>query len=147
MADLEAEIPEEIQRELDHPQICRRRDIGRDEQQVDIAERRQHAAPIPPGCRHRQPQRFAAAGFRRPGIGEQLRHQPVHQVGLQPRRLQSKQQPLFELIPHMRLDPPQMPPERAKRRLARDRSVIARGWALDEVDERRPQLGGGFGGV
>ena len=46
VADLEAEIPQEIQHELDHKLRRLRGRDGGEEQQVDVRERRQQAAPV-----------------------------------------------------------------------------------------------------
>ena len=55
MADLEAQVPKKVQHELDGRERRRRWMLLSDEQQVDIAERRQHAAAIASGGddRHR----------------------------------------------------------------------------------------------
>ena len=51
MADFQSEVPEEVQHVFDDTQRFRRRILGGQEQQVDVAERRQDAAAITAGRR------------------------------------------------------------------------------------------------
>jgi len=59
VTDLHAEIPQEIQHVLDHAQRLLRGFRAGEEQQVDIAERRQHATAISAGGGDREVVRLA----------------------------------------------------------------------------------------
>ena len=64
VADLNPEVPQEVQHVLHHPQRLWRRFGGGQEQQVDVAERREHAAPVAAGAGHRQLLGLADTGVR-----------------------------------------------------------------------------------
>ena len=62
VADLHAEVPQEVEHVLDDLQRLAGRFAGGEEQQVDVAEWRQHAAAVAAGAGDRQMLRLAQAG-------------------------------------------------------------------------------------
>jgi hypothetical protein len=92
VADLEAEVPEEIQHELDGTEHRRGRLVDGEEQQVDVAERRQHAAAVATGGRHAEATERRLAGrvrrLLRQCVGVQRDDQSVGQRRQQARGFQ-----------------------------------------------------------
>ena len=118
VADLHAEIPQEVEHVLDDLQRLPRR-LGRgQEQQVDVAERRQHAAAVAAGAGDRQMFGLAEAGVRR-GVLVERGDQPVDQLAEQARGLQAGDLLLLEGVLHVLLDAREMAAERAERGVAR----------------------------
>ena len=153
---LQPEVPEEVEHEFHHLLHGRRRflpaaaqaeqatlAIGRQEQQVDIAERCQDRTAVTAGrgnCHAKGG--FAAVWVGGQRIIEQSRDQPVGQVRQQARRAQPGQIALLEHIPHMHLQTGKMPPEHIQRHIAR-RGFACRCNGGDGV----AQLGCGGGGL
>ncbi len=107
MADLQPEIPQEIEHELDRAQRRGRRLVRSQEQQVDVAERRQHAAAVAAGGRDGETIGGDLGGLAH-GVAEQRGDQPIHQSGEPPRRLQAGEFATLELRLHMLLDASEM---------------------------------------
>jgi hypothetical protein len=87
VADFQAQVPEEVEHELDHDQRVGGGVVLSQEQQVDVAERRQHTLAVAAGGDHRQLCRAAwriagdgvpagQGGFLQ-GVGEQVGDQAV----------------------------------------------------------------------
>ncbi len=117
MSDLQPEIPQEVEHVLDDPQRLRRRLLGGQEQQVDVAEWRQHAAAVAAGRGDAQ-----VLGESQVGSGwcmlEQRRDDAVDQRAQQPGGLQAGYLFVLEGMLHVGLDAGQMAPEGAERRLS-----------------------------
>jgi hypothetical protein len=120
VAHLQAEIPHEIQHELDHAQRDGIGFVGRQEQQVDIAERREHGPAIAAGGGDADAVRQAgrAADFVHRML-EQRAHHAVGQRGQALRRLHPRHAVGFEIIAHLLLDAGQMAAENAQHQVAR----------------------------
>ena len=87
------------------------------EQQIDVAERRQHAAAVAAGRGHAQSFRRLETRFVQ-HVLEQSSDHAVDQRSQQARRLQSGELFLLERLPHIGLNSGQMAPERRDRRVA-----------------------------
>ena len=129
VADLQAEVPQEVQAELDGGERLGRGLLGRDEQQVDVAERRQHAPAVAASGHHGE-RRLGAQ--RCPGIAVERRHDPVRQLGEQAGALQAGQLAMLELVADVLLDARQVAAERGQGRVPPQRPV------------ERAQVGQGF---
>ena len=123
VADLHAEVPQEVEHVLDHLQRLTRRVLGGQEQQVDVAERREHAAPISASAGDREMLRFAKAGVRR-GVIVQRRDKAVGQLAQQAGGLQAGDLLLLEGMLHMLLDAGEMAAECTERCIARHRGTV-----------------------
>ena len=123
MADLHPEVPQEVEHVLHHLQRLRRRLGGGQEQQVDVAERRQHAAAVAAGAGHRQLLRLAETGVRY-GVLVERGDQPIGQLAEQACRLQAGDLVLLEGVLHMLLDACEVATKRTERRVARHRGAI-----------------------
>ena len=117
--------------------VCRDGSLGGQEQQVDVAERRQHAAAVAAGAGDRQMLRLAEAGVRC-GVLVERGDQPVGQLAEQARGLQTGDLVLLEGVLHVLLDAREMAAERAKRSVARDRRAV-----LGQCGERGGEGGDG----
>ena len=134
---LQSQVPQYIEHELDR-RLRRRRGIPRrQEQQVDVAERRQHPAAIPPGRRHAQPPHLALRPVQR--VLVQRHHQRVGHPAQRMSRVQPLDLARLETLAHHQLHAPQMPAQHRQRRIALQRQPIG-------PPQRRAQLGqGAFG--
>ncbi len=123
VADLQPEVPEEIEHVFDHRERMRGRLVRGQEQQVDVAERRQGAAAVAAGGGDAQGLDPAERGG---GVGKECAHQPVRQFGELVAGLQAGDLPLFEGFAHLRLDAREVAAEGSECRLARRRPVRLR---------------------
>ena len=115
--------------------VCWLGSWGGEEQQVDVAERRQHAAAVAAGrARARRPLRASVHPRRR--VLVQRGDKAVDQAGQQARGLQAGDLLLLERVLHMLLNAREMAPERAQRRVARRLRRLARQGG-ERVRERR----------
>ncbi len=93
------------------------------EQQVDVAERRKHAAPVAAGRGDRE-----MLGPAEPCVGDgvliERGDQPVGQLAEQARGLQPADLVLLEGVLHMLLHPGLVASEHAERRFARNRAAL-----------------------
>ena len=117
MPDLEAEIPHEVQDELDRPEDEWRRGVLGQEQQVDIAERGQQPAPVAAGggdahLLRRRPGRIVM-GEAGCGVVVEGSHQAVGEGRKLRRRLDAGQGLVLEVVAHGLLDPRQVAAEQA----------------------------------
>ena len=137
MADLHPEVPQEVEHVLHHLQRLPRR-LGRgQEQQVDVAERCQHAAAIAAGAGDRQVLGVAEAGIRC-GVLVKRGDQPVGEFAKQAGGLKTGDLVLLEGVLHVLLDAREMAAERAKGSVARDRGAV-----LGQCGERGGEGGDG----
>ncbi len=120
MADLQAQIPEEIEHELDRAGDFRAACAAGEEQQINVGERCQRGAAIAAGGRHGEPVSRLDRRHRQ-RIAEQGIDQLVHQPRMQPGRGQAVQPVAFETLLHMGLEPPELSAEGAQ-------SLVARRW-------------------
>ena len=125
MAHLQAEVPHEIQHVFHRAQGGGRGFVRRQEQQVNIAERRQHGAAVAAGGGDGHPvlQGRAVADFRG-GMGEQHAHRAVRERGEPLRRLHARHAVGFELIANMLLDAREVPAERGQHGIPRRARAI-----------------------
>ncbi len=144
VADLEAEVPEEVQHELDHGERRRGGAVRGDEQEVDVAERRQHAAPVAAGGDDGHAfglgrVRTEAGRDGGAGVVAQRPDHAVRQPAQQASGLQPAHAPGLEPLLHVVLHPGQVAAEHAERGVARGRPAAGRGAA-----DRRGQQRNGF---
>jgi hypothetical protein len=146
MADLQPEIPEQVEDELHHPLRARPRLLVGEEEQVDIGEGRQHAAAIAAGCdegegRLRLLRRIARRDHGE-GIGVDGAHQPVDQRGQPARGGQAVQLMAFEGVLHPALDATEMAAQQVEGLLA---PQGARHQFGDQVGKDPGRFGRGMG--
>ena len=129
VADLQPEVPQEVQHELDGGERGSRGRVGRDEQQVDVAERRQHAAAIAAGGHDRERAALARIMVRTRILLEREAVEggdhPVGQLPEQPPRPQAGHVAGLEQLLHMVLHARDVAPERGQRGLARHLAAVA----------------------
>ncbi len=136
VADLQAKVPEKIQHEFDDPQHRRAGLVGGQEQQVDVAERRQHAAAVAAGGRHAEPFRAGAVGLAgrcgRRGVQRQREavqrdDQPVGRARQSPRRHHAGDVATLEALAQQDLDAPELAAEDGQGGVAGDRPAALGG--------------------
>ena len=134
---LQPEIPQDIEHELHRRLRVLGRIPRRQKQQVDIAERRQHPAPIAASPRQAEPPNLAtrlAVGCHRQRMLMQCHHQRVGQPGQRAGGLKPLDAALLEAVAHQHLHAPQMPAQHRQRRVPFQRRAIG-------TAQRRAQLG------
>ena len=126
MADLQAEIPQQIEHELDQP-LGPRADLGAgEEEQVDIRIGRQHAAAIAAGGDQGEGllPRAGAARDHRLGIGVDGEDDGVHMTREPSRGTQTMGFPAFKSLLHTGLHRAQFTAQHAQRLITRQRRGV-----------------------
>ncbi len=146
--DLQTEIPQQIEHDLDRPERGRRGIGAGQEQQVDVAERGQHAAPVAAGREQRERLAPATRVGGAQAVVVDRGEQAVGERGEPLRRGHAAQGAFLERLAHAGLNPREVAAERVERR--RTRWQWRRRGAVR--DRNAAQVfgefgGGGFGGL
>ena len=141
VADLQAEIPQEVEHELHCLEDVRRGVARREEEQVDIAERREHPAAVTAGGGEGE---LLGHVVLFAGVIEQGCNQTVGELRQSTGGGQAGERVALELIAHIGLDAGEMSSEHAERRIARGRAGDIEAQGLKGLMQ---QGGGGLGGA